>query len=840
MARKLSTLFLLLLAYLPSTILAQSIPSPESFLGYAIGTKYTPHYKVVQYFEQVAKAASSNVKYINYGTTNEGKALTLAFVSSAANITNLETIRTRNLQTAKLLTGNGKPDAAIVWLSYNVHGNEPSSTEAAMQTLYDLVTKHTNDWLTNTVVIIDPCLNPDGRDRYVNWFNTTVGLNANNNPYAREHAEPWPGGRVNHYYFDLNRDWAWQTQIETQKRIAVYGQWMPHVHVDFHEQGINEPYYFAPAAEPMHEVITPWQVAFQTIIGKNNAQYFDANGWYYFTKERFDLFYPSYGDTYPTYNGSIGMTYEQGGHSRGGLSIIKDNGDTLTLVDRVKHHTVTGLSTVEASSKNAAKLIDNFGQYFSNSVNAIGSNYKGYVLTSNNYNRLQSLKELLNKNAINNDWINKFTGNGLNYANDKVENILLEKYTLIVSAYQPKSLLAKVLLEPKSKLNDTATYDITAWSLPYVYGVKAYALTDKIPEKTEVNDVVFNVAIPYADYALYVAYDALVGAKTLAALTANKVKVYINEKDITIKNKVYKKGTIIIPKKDNLKSWATVERILADNKVQPDAITSGFVDKGPDLGSPDIKFIAAPRIACVTGEEVNPNASGEVWHFYEQEMGYPVTMINSSSLRLNALRNFDVVIMPDGYYSALSDKASADDLKTWIKSGGRVVAIEGAANQFAALEWGVKLKKADEEKEKEDDKKKNEYAHLKKYGNRERDEIPTYIPGAIYEAQLDETHPIAFGYDSNYYTLKQNSNLLEFSKDAWNVGVIKKSKKLSGFAGYKVNEKLNDGTIIAVQDLGNGAIIYFVDNPIFRSFWQNGKLLFFNAAFLVGNNAVRL
>ena len=182
---------------------------------------------------------------------------------------------------------------------------------------------------------MDPCLIPDGRDRYVNWFTSVAGKNFNPQRVAREHREPWPGGRSNHYNFDLNRDWAWQTQVESQHRIKIYNQWMPQVHVDYHELGINEPYYFAPAAEPFHEVITPWQREFQTTIGKNHAKYFDANGWLYFTKERFDLLYPSYGDTYPTYNGSIGMTYEQGGIGAG-LGIINEDDDTLTLVDRAK------------------------------------------------------------------------------------------------------------------------------------------------------------------------------------------------------------------------------------------------------------------------------------------------------------------------------------------------------------------------------------------------------------------------------------------------------------------------------------------------------------------------
>jgi hypothetical protein len=229
--------------------------------------------------------------------------------------------------------------------------------------MLDPANTKTKNWLKNELVIMDPCINPDGRDRYVNWFNSVVSIVPNPQTAAREHQEPWPGGRTNHYNFDLNRDWAWQSQQESRFRLKLYNEWLPMVHVDFHEQGFNEPYYFAPAAEPFHEVITPWQREFQLLIGKNNAKYFDANGWLYFTKERFDLLYPSYGDTYPTYNGAIGMTFEQGG-IRGGLAVINEDGDTLTLADRLEHHYTTGLSTVEIASNNSSKLVSEFKKYF--------------------------------------------------------------------------------------------------------------------------------------------------------------------------------------------------------------------------------------------------------------------------------------------------------------------------------------------------------------------------------------------------------------------------------------------------------------------------------------------
>src|SRR5688572_10729554 len=360
--KKFSSLFICF--FLSLHVIAQ-LQSPEQFLGYKLGEKFTPHWKIVDYFRHVSSQAPSVVKLQNYGATYEGRPLMVAFVSSASNIANLENIRLNNLRLAASLDnsrGTIEKAPAIVWLSYNVHGNEASSSEVSMMTLYSLANPDNlkKEWLSNTVVIIDPCLNPDGRDRYTNWYNSIVGKNYNPSLSARERYEPWPNGRTNHYNFDLNRDWAWQTQVESRQRIILYQQWLPQVHVDFHEQYYDSPYYFAPAAEPYHEVITKWQRDFQQTIGKNHAKIFDQNGWLYFTKQYFDLFYPSYGDTYPIYNGSIGMTYEQAGHGMGGLGIKLSDGDTLTLKDRIEHHYATSMSTVEMASKNGAKLVSEF------------------------------------------------------------------------------------------------------------------------------------------------------------------------------------------------------------------------------------------------------------------------------------------------------------------------------------------------------------------------------------------------------------------------------------------------------------------------------------------------
>jgi hypothetical protein len=824
-------IFLLFAMIISIATIAQTVQSPEQYLGYKVGTRFTRHHKIVEYFKAVAQAKPDMVKTEKYGETNEGRELMLAYIALPENLQKLDAIRKNNLRVAGLTKDRMAPltegAPAIVWLSYNVHGNEPASSEAAMLTLYALVDPNnaqTKEWLKNTVVIIDPCINPDGRDRYANWYNIAVGKNYNVDPQAREHAEPWPMGRTNHYNFDLNRDWAWQTQIETQQRIKKYNEWMPQVHVDFHEQGYNQPYYFAPAAEPFHEVITQWQRDFQNLIGRNHAKYFDANGWLFFTKERFDLFYPSYGDTYPTYNGAIGMTFEQGGISAG-LGVKQKSGDTLTLVDRATHHFTTSMSTIEVSSKNAQKLIDEYKKFFDDNRSAKNAEYKTYIVSSKDANKVEAIKTMLDRNGID---YSSVSGKikGYRYFTSKEEEYQLDENAIAVSMFQPRSALAKVLFEQKSKLSDSATYDITAWSIPYAYGVEGFALKERkdgTPAATK------EISIANSAYGYLIPYTSLNSVQLLAYLLKNDVKVRFADKPFTYNNKTYDRGTLIVLKTSNrFIAWeALVAAASKKFNVQTDPVTTGFMDKGADFGSPDVHFIHAPKVALVTGEQVSASDAGEVWNLFDQTLDYPVTQILANDLgRLN-LKNYTVLILPDGYYRTLNDKAIADKLKDFVRSGGKLIAVQGAVASLAGGDWGIKNKE-----DKSDNK--DEYAALKKFADREKDYLSDFIPGAIYKVDIDNTHPLGYGYPNYYYTLKQDPNIYEFLKEGWNVGVVKKDYYVTGFSGFKVKNKLKDGVLFGVTESGSGSFIFFADDPLFRMFWENGKMIFSNAVFLVG------
>ncbi|WP_179376517.1 M14 metallopeptidase family protein [Winogradskyella wichelsiae] len=819
---------LIVIFSLQATLIAQKLESPSAFLGYDIGTQFSRNHQVIDYFKSVAEALPNAIKLEQYGLTNERRGLYLAYVSSEENIKNLETIRENNLKNTGLLVGTPtETDIAIVWLSYNVHGNEASSSEAAMQTLYKLLSEH-KDLLKNTVVIIDPSVNPDGRDRYVNWYNETANQPYNIDAQGSEHNEPWPGGRPNHYLFDLNRDWVWATQVETQQRLEVYNRWMPHVHVDFHEQGINEPYYFAPAAEPFHEIITDWQRDFQTEIGQNHAKYFDKEGWLFFTRERFDLFYPSYGDTYPTYMGAMGMTYEQGGHGRAGLGILNDEGHVLTLVERLTHHTTTGISTIEMASKNAKKLNTEFGKFFNNS----DLKYKSYVVKGN-ADKLNSLKALLVKHQISfeNPTVSKVSG--YDYSTGKQGKMNVNAAALVVHSDQPKGKMVKVLFEPNAKLSDSLTYDITAWSLPYAYGLDAIASTSKIQSgiiSSRKALQVLNDAYGYVSK-----WDSMDDAQFLAELLKNDFKVRFTEKPFTSKDTKFDRGSLIITKGDNkhIKNFVEKLNTIAQAQVQPlTEINSGFSQTTPDIGSPDIKLVNKQKVAVLSGEGTSSLNYGAIWHFFEQQLHYPLTSINTDDLGKTNLDKYNVLIIPNGNYRQVIDEKIMEKLKGWVHSGGKVIAIDGALRSFAAKD-GFSLNYKDSET---DEKKDN----LTSYADRERAYSNHLITGAIFNAKIDNTHPMGFGYPDHYFTLKQGRSTYSLLENGYNVAYLNDTKVYSGFAGQNALKNLDQTLIFGEEPMGSGSFIYMVDDTLFRSFWENGKLFFVNSIFMVNNNAYEL
>ncbi len=812
---RLSLLFIL------NYTIAQEIKSPSEFLGYELGTQFTRHHEVIDYYQYLASVASDRMQLQEYGKTYERRPLVLAYVSSANNLKNLEEIRKEHL---KNTTGEGSPTKAIVWLSYNVHGNESVSTEASMQTIYDLLTSE-QKYLENTVVLIDPCINPDGRDRYVNWYNQFKNTPYNVDPNSKEHHEGWLNGRANHYMFDLNRDWAWLTQVESQQRLKVFKEWLPHVHVDFHEQGVDNPYFFAPAAEPLHEVITDFQRGFQKTIGKNHAKYFDANGWFYFTKEVFDLLYPSYGDTYPTYNGGIGMTYEQGGSGRAGLGITTSIGDTLTLKDRIAHHYTTGISTVEVASKNAQKLNDEFKKFYTTK----NFKYKSYALNGH-ADKLKALKALLTKHDIQFEQGANGTAKGYTYHTGKYGSLKTTQQTLVVSTNQPKGKLVKVLFEPKTMLSDSLTYDITAWSLPYAYGLDAVASEQKIPtSSTLLSNENPMSQIDQESYAYVANWKSMNDARFLAALLKAKIRVRVAHKPFALDGQSHDRGSLIITRADNKnnKQFNTqLSSIVKDHAVQLTSVQTGFVDRGKDFGSAYVQMVDDLKIAVLSDGPTSTLQFGEIWHFFEQQLKYPVSVIGSNYMNRIDLDTYDILILPSGWgYQTFLSEDKLKALKEWVSNGGKLIAMGRAIKSLTGDNgFSIKAKTV----------AKDSTQPIQPFDGSERERIKNAITGAIFKTKVDTTHPLAYGYDNSYFTLKLGDDAYEYLKQG-NVVYLEENqnKPMSGFAGSKAQEKIAKTLVYGVEYHGRGSVIYMVDNPLFRGFWENGKLFFANALFMV-------
>tara|TARA_B100000575_G_C23131238_1_gene656219 strand:+ start:242 stop:2728 length:2487 start_codon:yes stop_codon:yes gene_type:complete len=810
----------------------EHLQNPSEFLGYELGTNWTPHHKVMDYVQHLAEH-SEMVTAFNYGITYEGRELVYLVISSEENQQNMGEIRQNNLRRIGLQSGEVSEAALpIVWLSYNVHGNETSSSEAALYTMHALVTEYQN-WLNDVVVVIDPMVNPDGRERYVNWNKMVTGVQFNPNHEAMEHHEPWPGGRTNHYFFDLNRDWAWQTQTETQQRIRQYLEWMPMVHVDFHEQNYNTPYYFAPAAEPYHNAITDWQRELQTLIGQNHASYFDQNNWLYFTREVFDLFYPSYGDTWPTFNGAIGMTYEQAGHSFAGLGVLTDEGDTLTLYDRMIHHAISGLSTIETVVNQKERVLSEFQKYFDTIRKNGSGNYKTFVIKrgSNPDNTSRLLRYLLDQKIQVQQAVNEVRANGYDYQNGKVGRVTIQKGDFIVNTYQSQGTLVRVLFEPKPEYTDSLTYDITAWEAHYSFGVEGYAIQGQV----EVQQISFDIEseltpVVNNPYAYLVEWNSFDDAQFLAYILKQGVRARYSENSFSIQGKNYNAGTLIITRNGNESLGTDFDDIVKEGALvynrELTPVTTGLVTQGKDFGSSSVRSINAPRVGLLAGAGTSGNMVGHIWYFFDQQLNYPITMIPIDIATSMDWTQFDVIILPSGSYGYSFNDSQLSEIRNWVRGGGKLVAVDGA-NGFLVGKDGFALTR----KSRSNDDADNLEDRLQRYADAERNSVANFNAGAIYTLNMDPTHPLAFGYKEHYMSLKLGSTAYEYLENGWNVGVVKDGAPRSGFVGYKAQKVIEESLSYGVQSMGQGQVIYMIDNPFFRGFWHNGKLLISNAVF---------
>ena len=833
------------------------VPTPKSVLGYEIGDRFTDYRNLERYMEKLA-GSPDRVKRVIYGETYEHRPLQVLFISSAANLARLEEIRTQNLILTDPRVQKAKSSAdqivgtipAIVWLSYGVHGNESSSPEAAIATAYQLCAgtdQRTQTILDNVVIVIDPSQNPDGRERYVRWANSTTTVPPNVRPDAYEHREPWPGGRTNHYFFDLNRDWAWQTQQETQARIKIYREWMPHVHVDFHEMGFNSTYFFFPAAPPFHQALPPEVMKWGEIYGRGNAEAFDKLRIPYFVGEVFDMFHPGYGDSWPTFNGAVGMTYEEAGGA--GVAIKRLNGQILSLRDRARNHFVSGIATLETTVKHKKERLQDFSKFWQTGMDGAGRT-RGYVIPPGaDPGRATGFVSLLLKQGIEVHELQEAVSlEVLRYYSKRNSRETFPKRSYFVSTQQPQSRLARAILEPHAAVKDTFFYDVSAWSLPIAYGLDAYTTESPLPpgakrisEAPPVSGAVvggpaqFAYLLPWErDGAIRVAWNLLQQGHTLHYATRR----------FEVLRRGFGAGTVVaFVGQNNDSLHADIQQLSLLHGVEVYAVNTGLTEKGISLGSNRVRPMKKNSIAILTDSPVFSSDFGQLWSLFEQEFKIPFTAIRSSDLKSVDLDEYGVLIIPSGGdFRSVIDSATVDKLRRWVQQGGTVVGIEEGARFLAKSKSGLTTamlqtdKKEDEKSKEEKEREKARKELVKRQTLFEKQETQRLddIPGTIFRAIVDTTHPIGFGVPNEIFVFKGNGTPLELSETGHTVARF--SRDTTEVSGYAFPERARRTAETAyAQDfrIGRGHVVLFAEDVAFRMFWKGLNKLLMNAVLLV-------
>ncbi len=772
------------------------------------------------------------MKIQSLGRTPEGKELFLALISSESHLTRLNRI---GKEIRALVSGESKPKKqtpAIVWLSFGVHGNEPSPSEAAMNLTYRLLTSPgAKQLLSRLVIVIDPCLNPDGRERYVSSLVSRLGDSADPDPLSFEHDEPWPGGRTNHYLQDLNRDWAFQTQAETQARIRNWLLLPPQVHVDFHEMWAEREYFFFPAELPVHRSVPRSVLRWHKVFGKANAKAFDAKGWRFYSGEDFDLFYPGYGDSWPSLMGAVGMTYEVGGHGNAALAYRRSDGKIWTLADRVKRHSEAAWTTLKTAASHKDALLQDFYQLHRDSE-ILGRGLKNRLLVLSSPKdpaRVRALGKTLLAQGLQFEYTSE-GGSGID-AEGKVHNI--PKGSLILDFAQPRGRLAKALLQQDNRISHLYFYDVSAWSLPLAYGVDEFRIAStKVPRFPGLPPLPKTPRLGAPSAFTLVSSES--GESPLLATKAVSagLEVRVATKPFRISSTDFRPGTLVI-RSSSKEARKILETLLKEfPEIKPISSDSSLSQRGPDLGSPSFRPCLSVRAALAFGKGTDPNLAGALWFLFEKRLGLPLHRIPLENLSPHNLNHFNLILLPDGMLPRpwISDPSA---LKSWVREGGVVLAIGNSAHQIHKRILGFSSSPPNPPTPRisPPTNKKATWTtptQLAEEGRKRRN------PGAIVQVRLDPQRLLAAGYGTTLPVLVQGSPR-GFPEEGLGriVAFYGKTKRLSGFIPKSSQHKLEGKGYLLQIPLGKGNFVLFDQNPQFRLFWHGLTRLLLNASFLL-------
>lgn len=806
--------------YLPQNVTYNAnIPTPQKFLGYQVGEQHVTPYETITYMKELARL-SDRFHVETYAKTFENRELLLVTVTSPQNYARIEQIKTEHQKLVNPSQSGGldlQKMPIVVWMGYSVHGNEASGTNSNLMSAYYLAAAQgasVDSLLNETVILIDPVINADGGNRFATWVNINRSTNLVSDVNSREFSETWPGGRSNHYWFDLNRDWLYQQMPESKGRLSKFYDWRPNILTDHHEMGSASSFFFQPGIPARTHPLTPKSNIDLTIkFGKYQAAGLDKIGSAYYTQENYDDFYYGKGSTLPDVNGSIGILFEQAS-SRGHLQ--ETSNGVVSFPFTVRNQVTATFSTLRAAREMRVELLEHMRNFYKeSSSDAI----KGYVFGGgNDAVKTWEMVNMLKRNKIDVYRLAKTeTQDG---------NSFDKETSFVVPTNQPQHRLIKSMFEKRTKFEDSLFYDISAWSLQYCMNVPtAEAKTAvSLGEKVEANVFPKGKVYGKSPYAYFFEWDSYYAPRAAYELLKKGYNLKVATEPFTAivegKTQTFGYGTIQIFNNGSDPS-ALLQTLSERDGINFYATQTGLTPSGIDLGSEKFKKIRLPKVLMLGGAGVQSTDAGEIWHLLDQRINIPLTVADIETANRVSLEKYTHIVLAGGNYSRLSD----EKIKRFVQGGGVLVAMT------EAVEWVSEKKIASisiKEKPKNDGN-----GEKRPYNKQEMFNGALETAGTIFETKIDQSHPLCFGYKQDKLALfKDNNIFMEDTKNPYNTPLIFTSNPLLAGYVHPKNEKLIKNSPAAIAlNVGSGRVIALSENPNFRAFWYGTNTLFLNTLF---------
>ncbi len=822
--------------YLPDGVSYNpAIPTPASIIGHEVGEWHISHDRLVNYMYALDKA-SDRITLEVTGQTYEARPLLLLTITSPKNHQNIEVIRQQHL----LLSDPGKSSSvdvknmpAVYYLGCSIHGNEPSGANAGLVMAYHLAAAQgpaIENYLENTVILFDPSFNPDGLTRFSSWANSRKSKLISPDPNDMEHNEAWPGGRFNHYWFDLNRDWMVAQLPESQARIKKYQQWRPNVLTDHHEQGTNATFFFMPGEPTRVHPLTPDKNQELTRkMGEYHAKALDQIGSLYFTQEGYDDFYYGKGSTYPDAQGAIGILFEQAssrGHAQESVNGV------LRFPFTIRNHFVTMLSSLKAINELREELLNYHRDFYKGSLTEAAKDpVKAYIFGSRDKAKVFHLAEILSRQQI--EFYKPSTRAVINGKNFETES------SYIVPLNQAQYRLIQGMFGKITQFKDSLFYDISSWTLPLAFGLEyeELKLTPALGEKVALSKMPAGKIIgEKSAYAYVFETYGYYSPRAIYRLVSHGIRVKVSTDPFYHSSgKKFESGSIMISIENQERNQDQIELYLREiaekDGIDVYAFNTGLDYRGVSLGSSTFQVLKKPEIAMLVDggsgfSGVSPTDAGEIWHLLDQRFNIPVTCMPLSVFNGANLNRYTTIIFPAGSYTAISESAK-EKLKTWIQNGGVVIGFENALTWFTTAGLGKFEMKKDDDKDKKEPSKPKPYSGLTEATGAQE------TSGAIFEADVDITNPLLYGYYNTRMPMFKSNNLfMEKAKGAYsNPLTYGSSPLLSGYISKLNYPKMKNTSGIGISAMGRGRVIGFTEDLAFRAFWFGTNKMLMNAVY---------